>query len=877
MNRFTLRSIVVLVAGFIALAARPALSKDEPGPARKISAEEAKMDPEMGARIDRLVKASIDRGDMSGCVVLIGRKAGIAFEKAYGNRQVEPSVEPMTTDTLFDMASLTKPLATASSVMILVERGQIRLSDKVAKFFPDFAANDKGDVTVENLLTHSSGLIPDNPIGDYDDGWKSAEKHICNLKLLTPPGSTFKYSDVNFILLGKIVEKVSGKPENEFVKEEIYDRLGMHDTGYHPSDELKKRAETTEKRDDKWIKGEVHDPRAYALQGVAGHAGLFSTAEDLAIYAQMMLQKGRRGGVQILSEATFEEMIRPRDIDGQRRALGWDNRSGYSRNRGELMSDRAFGHGGFTGTSMWIDPDLNLFVIFLGDRLHPDGKGEVNDLAGRIGSIACGALLDLPVEREARAVRSLVKAAPLNSLVKPAEPNEKAKADEQKERGKKEPSPSPSLKGRGNEGSTGDEEPAEDKAKKEEKDIEDEKSHKQKDEKAEKEEQPQEEPKAVGEVKGMRLGIDMLAADDFKLLKKKRVGLITNQTGLDSTGVTTIDRLKNAPGVTLVSLFSPEHGIRGVLDHDGIPDSVDEKTGLPIYSLYGKRRWPTKAQLEDIDVLVFDVQDVGARFYTNTATMALSMKAAADAGKEFVVLDRPDPIGGTIVEGPLLDGVKESFVGIHNIPIRYGLTIGELAKMYAKERNLKVKLTVVKMKGWQRDSYLFETGMTWTNPSPNMRSMRAAALYTGVGVIEYTNISVGRGTNTPFELLGAPWINERDLAFEVNAASPPGVKVLPVRFTPTDSKFKGQECHGLSIFITDLKEFKPFEFGLVIMHSLHKLYPTSWEPQRMLKLLGSKKIYQQVVAGDDVPTILKAVEKDVDEFQARKKEFEIYK
>jgi uncharacterized protein YbbC (DUF1343 family) len=355
------------------------------------------------------------------------------------------------------------------------------------------------------------------------------------------------------------------------------------------------------------------------------------------------------------------------------------------------------------------------------------------------------------------------------------------------------------------------------------------------------------------------------------------VGLITNQTGLDSTGVTTIDRLKNTPKVTLVSLFSPEHGIRGVLDHPDIADSVDEKTGLPIYSLYGKRRWPTKAQLDEIDALVFDVQDVGARFYTNTATMALSMKAAAEAGKEFVVLDRPDPIGGTIIEGPLLDGVKESFVGIHNIPIRYGLTMGELAKMYAKERNLKVKLTVVKMEGWQRDSYLFDTGMTWTNTSPNMRSMRAAALYTGVGVIEYTNISVGRGTNTPFELLGAPWINERDLAFEVNAAKPPGVKVLPVKFTPTDSKFKGQECHGLSIFITDLREFKPFEFGLVIMHSLHKLYPQSWEPQRMLKLLGSKRIYQQVVDGDDVPTILNAVDKDLDEFRARKKEFQLYK
>ena len=251
----------------------------------------------------------------------------------------------------------------------------------------------------------------------------------------------------------------------------------------------------------------------------------------------------------------------------------------------------------------------------------------------------------------------------------------------------------------------------------------------------------------------------------------------------------------------------------------------------------GRRR----LQLEELDALVFDVQDVGVRYYTNTATMALSMKAAAEAGKEFFVLDRPDPIGGEIIEGPLLDGVKESFVGIHNLPIRYGLTIGELAKMYAKERKLDVKLTVVQLEGWQRDSYLFDTNMTWTNPSPNMRSMRAAALYPGVGVMEYTNISVGRGTNTPFELLGAPWINERDLAYAVNEAKPAGVRVLPVRFTPTDSKFKGQECHGLSIFITDLKAFKPFEFGLVIMHSLHKLYPTNLGTATAVEAVGEQE------------------------------------
>jgi uncharacterized protein YbbC (DUF1343 family)/CubicO group peptidase (beta-lactamase class C family) len=709
------------------------------------------------------------------------------------------------------MASLTKPVATATSIMILVERGQLRLSDKVAKFFPEFAAHGKEDVTVEHLLTHSSGLIPDNPIGDYDDGWDSAKPKICELKPLSAPGAAFKYSDVNFILLGKIVEAVAGMPQNEFVKKEIYDKLGMKDTGYVPSDELKARAEATEKRDDEWIKGEVHDPRAYAMDGVAGHAGLFSTAQDMAIFGQMMLQKGRYADAQVLSEATFEEMIRPRDVAGSRRALGWDNRTGYSRNRGELMSDQAIGHGGFTGTAMWIDPTLNLYVIFLGNRLHPDGKGEVNDLAGRIGSMACGALLDAPKARDARDTKVFSNAPALNAIVN--------------QRAANEPAPNPSLQGRGD----------------------------------------------------VKLGIDVLIASDFKQLAGKRVGLITNQTGQDSTGVSTIDRLQAAANVELIALFSPEHGIRGALDQPDIKDSVDEKTGLPIYSLYGERRAPTKKQLRKLDALVFDVQDVGSRFYTNTATMALSMEAAAKAKKEFFVLDRPDPIGGEILEGPMLDGGKESFVGIHNIPLRYGLTIGELARMYAKERKLDVKLTVIPIEGWRRGMYQFDTNQIWTNTSPNMRSLRAAVLYIGVGVMEFTNISVGRGTDTPFEVLGAPWIRERELAAMVNAAGAPGVRVLPTRFTPTASKFKGQECHGLSIVITNWAEFKSFEFGLTIAHALRKLHRYEWDAKRYMRLLGNKEVYQQIVDGVSVAEILKGVDDDLEKFRERREPFLLYK
>jgi uncharacterized protein YbbC (DUF1343 family)/CubicO group peptidase (beta-lactamase class C family) len=766
------------------------------------------MDPGLEGRIDQAVHRSMDEGNMAGCVVLIGRTAGVVFEKAYGYRSIEPEKEDMTTDTVFDMASLTKPVATATSVMLLVERGKLKLDDKVAEYIPEFSNNGKEDITIEQLLVHSSGLIPDNPMADFEKGWESAAAKVYDLKPLFAPGTEFKYSDNNFILLGKIIEDVAGKPLDEFAKEEIFAKLGMNETGYLPSDELKARSASTEKTEDKWLKGEVHDPRAAKMGGVAGHAGVFSTARDMAIYATMMLQDGRYGDAQVLAADTVRDMTTSRAAGNNKRALGWDKRSAYSRNRGRSMSERAFGHGGFTGTAMWIDPGLDLYVIFLSNRLHPDGKGEVNSLAGRIGALAVAAVENnAPDERfsvggnaesNVQRARKIVDGKTLGLA---SEANNRA----------------------------------------------------------------------------VQLGIDVLAQDDFKLLEGKRVGLITNQTGVDSQGRTTIDLLHEAENVKLVALFSPEHGIRGQLDQSNIADTKDEKTGLPIYSLYdGKRREPTKEQLANLDTLVFDVQDVGARFYTNTSTMGLSLKVAADEGKEFIILDRPDPIGGDILEGPMLDEGQESFVGHHRLPIRYGLTIGELGKMFAEERNIDADLKVVPMKGWRRDMYLFDTGLTWVNTSPNMRSLRAAVLYPGIGMLEFTNISVGRGTDTPFEWIGAPWIRERELADAVNKSALPGVRVLPVRFKPNASKFANEECGGLSFIITDWNAFRSFDLGLTIAVALRKLHRDEWEPDRWMRLLGNQEVYDRAMKGDDVAEILADVDKDLAEFRERKNKFELY-
>ena len=357
------------------------------------------LDAQRLLRIDAIVAEGLAEKKMPGCVVCVGRHGKIAFLKAFGQKQLQPSELPMTTDTVFDMASITKPMATATSVMLLIERGQLRLSDKVTSFLPEFAANDKEPITIHDLLIHHSGLLADNAIADYDQGPAEAIQRICELKLLNPIGTKFVYSDVNFILLGEIVQRVSGKSVHEFSQANVFRPLGMSATGYLPNAELRARTAPTEQRNGQWMLGEVHDPRAFKLGGVAGHAGLFSSAEDVAIYAQMLLGQGEYGGVRVLSPQTVARMIRGDRVSSGVRGLGWDKRTGYSTNRGELLSESAFGHGGFTGTVLWIDPDLDLFFVFLSNRVHPNGKGLVNPLAGRIATVVASAVRDVPAKR----------------------------------------------------------------------------------------------------------------------------------------------------------------------------------------------------------------------------------------------------------------------------------------------------------------------------------------------------------------------------------------------------------------------------------------------------------------------------------------------
>lgn len=337
-------------------------------------------------QIESIVNKGIEAGEMPGAVVTFASRSQILFQRAYGDRQVEPTRQPMTVDTVFDLASLTKPIATGTSVMLLIQSGKVELEQPVSEYLPEFAPNGKDAITVKDLLLHIGGLIPDNALRDYQQGQKEAWHRICQLSLRSPPGDKFAYTDVGFIVLGELVHRVSGLPLDQFAQQNIFQPLEMDDTTFNPTDDLIVRAAPTEKRGGDWIKGEVHDPRAHLMDGVAGHAGLFSTATDLVKYGQMMLSEGKSKET-ILNQSTFKLFTKPRQIPRGSRTFAWDHQSPYSSNRGQSFSVSAFGHGGFTGTVMWIDPEQERIFVFLSNRLHPDGKGSVNRLAGEIATL----------------------------------------------------------------------------------------------------------------------------------------------------------------------------------------------------------------------------------------------------------------------------------------------------------------------------------------------------------------------------------------------------------------------------------------------------------------------------------------------------------
>jgi len=768
-------------------------------PAKDVPDHPLRLRKEQMVLISRIIKETIRSGKIPGAVVLIGKQDRVLYRRAFGHRAIKPKKLFMTIDTIFDLASLTKVVATTTALMQLVEEGNLCLEDPVARYWPEFKANGKEDITVRELLTHYSGLRPDLDLKPEWSGYDMAIRMIIAEKPVFPPGTNFVYSDINFIILGELVHRISGQPLDVYCAERIFKPLAMKDTGFKPSPTLRKRIAPTQYQNGKTgklIQGEVHDPTAYKMGGVSGHAGLFSTAGDLSIFAQMLLAGGSYKGARILSPLIVEKMTTPQTPpDKTIRGLGWDIDSPFTSNHNKLSPVGFYGHTGFTGTSIWIDPVSKIYIIVLTNRVYPYGKGDVRQLRAEIKKFVAEALVPVLAKQVPDTQHSLTGYRNMES-------------------------------------------------------------------------------KLNGKV---QTGIDVLEAEKFAPLRGLRVGLITNHSGIDSTGRRTLDLLYKTPVLKLVAIFSPEHGFFGTVDDASSISSIREpKTGLPVYSLYGEVDRPTDMMLKGLDALVFDIQDVGVRFYTYITTMGYAMEAAARKGIAFYVLDRPNPISGSFIQGPIMEKNLKSFVGYFPMPVRHGMTVGELAKMFKAENKINVKLHIIKMRGYERTDWYDETGLPWVNPSPNLRTLTEAILYPGVALVEGSNVSVGRGTNTPFELLGAPWIHAKELAGYLNNRKIQGVRFMPVDFIPASSRFKNEVCHGVQIILIDRETLDPTALGVEIAAALYKLSPGEFQIDKTLDLIGARWILQAIKDGQYPCSIVARWQKPLEEFRKLRSKYLLY-
>ena len=839
--------------------------------------------------ITALIDDAVAAKKLPGAVVLVGHDNKVAFEQAYGHRSLEPAVEPMTEDTIFDMASLSKCLSTAVAVMQLYEEHKLAFDDPVAKYLPAFAANGKQNVTIRELLTHYSGLPPDvnlkDPWGLAAPDKAEGIRRALDSLLVTTPGTHFEYSDINFITLGALVEKLSGEPLDVYAQRHIFAPLHMAHTRYLPFAEACGPHETfgaaialsaaphllksnessiavfkdyscppphwitsaiiphtapttyddegtaaTNPDFDHMLRGTVNDPTTRRMGGVAGHAGVFSTASDVSLFAQALLDKLRHNtGPFPLKQSTLELMTEPEQPssaestatiftpDGKTtkgvatRGFGWDINSPFSRPRGGVFPIGSFGHTGFTGTSLWMDPASDTYVIILSNAVHPRGDPPISVLRGEIAT-AAGEALHLSESEQSTNAET-------------------------------------------------------------------------------------------------RTGIDVLEATHYAALAAAaerhgnhlRLGLLTNQSGLDSKSHRTVDLLatdapKFVPGLTLTTLFSPEHGIFGKQDTTKIASETDPDTHLPVISLYGPKdsdKRPRPEDLAKVDAVVIDLQDAGVRFYTYESVVGYFLEAAAQAHIEVIVLDRPNPIGGELVQGPVSDAGLESYTDYMPLPVRHGLTLGELARYINGERRLptaaspdvqapiNAHLTVVPMQNWTRSEYFDQTRLPWTNPSPNLRSLTAATLYPGVALLETTNVSVGRGTPTPFEHFGAPYIDAPQLAAYLTARKIPGVTFAPTSLSIDDTAnhypYHGQTIPGIQITLTDRNALDAPELGIELLSALHRLYPNQFNLTKAERLVASVNTMLALDNNEDPRSIAASWASDLAAFQKRRAPYLLYR
>jgi len=869
-----------------------------------------------------LINQAIATKKLPGAVVLIGHDNKVVFEQAYGSRKLagEPAPmgesspsEPMTEDTIFDMASLTKCLATATAMMQLYEQGKYSFDDPVAKYLPAFAANGKENVTIRQLLTHYSGLPADV---DLKDPWGLAApnkaegiRRAMESPLADLPGTKFVYSDINFITLGALVEKLSGEELDVYAQKHIFVPLKMTQTRYLPfskacgyyvkagaaislpthipsgSGEIQQCVGNTWIPDewafsiaptahdneltaetnpnfDHLLRGTVHDPTTRRMGGVAGHAGVFSTAHDISLFAQALLDKLLHNtGTFPLKQSTLQLMTTPQQPatahsgatiftpDGKTttgvatRGFGWDINTAFSRPRGEIFPIGSFGHTGFTGTSLWMDPQSNTYVILLSNAVHPRGNPPISALRGQVATAAAKAL-SLPLAN----VCYCSECPGCPNLTVPSGPEPIAPLSDSQ--AKIQVANAPPL-----------------------------------------------------------TGIDVLQSTHFATLAEAahrhndhlRLGLLTNQTGLDRTGHRTIDILFHSiPQIELKTLFSPEHGILGTKDTARVASDTDPATHLPVISLYGPKdsdRRPPPESLKDLDAIVIDLQDAGVRFYTYESVVGYFLEAAArekTAGHnlEIILLDRPNPINGIAIQGPVSDLGRESYINYMPLPIRHGLTLGELARYINGERRhpsatspnvqlpLNAPLTVVPMQNWRRTQFFNDTLLPWTNPSPNLRNLTAATFYPGLGMLDSTNVSVGRGTDKPFEQIGAPYIDAPAFAAYLTKRNIPGVSFAPITFAVTEDSnhypSHGKTIPGIALTLTDPNALDSPELGIEIISALQRFYPTQFNLAKTDALIVNVNTMLSLKNNEDPRAISASWKPDLDAFRQRRQTYLLY-
>lgn len=747
--------------------------------------------------LEAVIAAQIADANVAGAVVAIGDASGVRERVALGQRFVGNTAEPMTEDTIFDLASLTKAVATATAVLQLAERGRLALDAPASRYWPAFAEGGKARITVRQLLNHTSGLPPGLAARSEFRGPTAVLHAIGTMPPVAEPGRRVIYSDLNYVALGEVVQRVSGTGLDAWCAQNIFRPLGMPDTAFRPGHKLITRIAPTIMRNGRWLRGSVHDPTAAALGGVSGNAGLFSTANDLARFARMLLNGGRLGDRRILQPDSVALLLTPDSSTAVEatRTLGWEAQAPLIPNRYRAPRAGLLLHLGYTGTGLWIDLVTRRFVIVLTSRLYPDEQGNAMPLREAVVNLVSSTAP--PVSGDQIAARAPAMAEAVISA-------------------------------------------------------------------------GQRLPMAIGPV---RSGIDVLEASGFASLVGKRVGLVTNHSGFDAQGRRTIDVLSQAPGVRLNAIFAPEHGIGTDLD-SRFGDTIDTRSNVVVHSLYGNNKGIPRSALAEIDVLVFDLQDAGVRFFTYLATLGATLEAAATAHIPVLVLDRPNPMGGDLVGGPVSDTADRSLTNYVPLPLVHGMTIGELARLLNDQLHIGAALQVVAMEQYDRAMRFANTGLGWVPPSPNLRDFAALERYPDVGLIEGASISVGRGTSTPFGIVGAPWMDGVAVARELNALDT-GATYTPVHFVPAEGPYHGRSCSGVAIHLVSALT-RPGRIGLALARVLSQRYPEHFKLEAIRTSVGSETVWAMLRDGVSLDAIERAYVAQVDAFLSQRAAYLLY-